>query len=527
MTLPFPWTLVLAALSGVVALAYEIVWARLYSFASGAHSQAFGAMLGSYLVGLAVGSLVSARWQEDVRGRRAERLMVLSRLVLAANVLAFLVVPAVSWLLVGVATLGQRPLLTLPLVALAASLQGTVLPLLCHYGIEADDAAGARVSFVYLANIIGSGAGSLLTGFLLMDRLRLGQINGLLLFAGLVLSAGLARLARAATRWDRVAWLAAVGLLLGTPWLHDGLLERLFYKQAYQPDRRFDLLLESRHGIISVDADLNIYGGGLYDGTLTTGLTYGSALVRPYFLSALHPHPREVLVIGVSGGAWTQILAHNPAVEELTAVEISRSYLEVIPRYPGVSSLLRNPKVRFVIDDGRRWLRRNPARRFDAIVMNTTVYWREFSSALLSTEYLELVRDHLKPGGIAMWNCTNSVRARRTALEVFPHAMMVMNAAVGSLRSIEIDRGRWRDVLERYAIDGVPVFDLSTAAGRQQLDDVLTFGTGQAREAGWTIEDSDTMRRRYGSETIITDDNLGDEYAPALRDRLRAWMTRR
>ncbi len=52
--------------------------------------------------------------------------------------------------------------------------------------------------------------------------------------------------------------------------------------------------------------------------------------------------------------------------------------------------------------------------------MDTTYFWREFSSALLSKEFLEVIKQHLNPGGFTMWNCTGSPRAIRTGLEVFP-----------------------------------------------------------------------------------------------------------
>ena len=95
--LPLRRVLVIAAVSGFLALSWEILWARLYNYVSASRATAFGAMLGSYLLGLAAGSLLSMRWQ------RAElRLSVgsLVRLLVGANVAAFLVIPAASWMVV-------------------------------------------------------------------------------------------------------------------------------------------------------------------------------------------------------------------------------------------------------------------------------------------------------------------------------------------------------------------------------------------------------------------------------------------
>ena len=81
-------------------------------------------------------------------------------------------------------------------------------------------------------------------------------------------------------------------------------------------------------------------------------------------------------MIGLSSGSWAQVIANNPNVASLTVVEINPGYLSLIAQEPEVASLLHNPKVTIVTDDGRRWLRANSGRRFDAIVSNTTWYYR-------------------------------------------------------------------------------------------------------------------------------------------------------
>lgn len=514
------WAFILTGLSGFIALGYEIVWARVYSFLTGSRGEAFGAMLGSYLLGLALGSVLSRRWQREP-SESGDRLLTLARLLLGSNVVCFLVAPLVSWCVVKLPLAASHPLQTLILVAIGATWQGTLLPLLCHYAIPADQRAGFRVSLLYLANIIGSGAGSLLAGFLLIDRLGSGNTATLLLGAGLVAALALAWHSRAAKPGDWLACGTAALLASASPWLHGGLFQRLFFGREYHSGSRVEQLVETRQGVIIVDTNRVVYGGKVYDGVISTRLEPVSGLIRPYFVSALHPAPREVLVIGVSGGAWTQILAHNPGVERVTAIEINRGYLEVIRRHPEVASLLANPKVDIVIDDGRRWLQRHPQRAFDIIVMNTTFHWREFASGLLSKEFLEITRSHLKSGGQVMWNCTGSARAVRTGMEVFPHTMMIINNCVGSLQPLNIDRQRWRAVLEAYKIDGQPVFDLSTTEGRERLEKVLLYGlTNEAPNHRSFLRDRRQMEELFGGAQIITDDNLGHEYSSVLN----GWM---
>jgi len=154
----------------------------------------------------------------------------------------------------------------------------------------------------------------------------------------------------------------------------------------------------------------------MFDGHLSTELNPGDWMVRPYFLSAVHESPKEVLVIGLSGGTWTQILANNPSVQTITAIEINSAYAErVIPKFDAVKSILTNPKVEIITDDGRRWMTINKDRKFDAIIANSTYHFREHATSLLSYEFMNQVKKHLKPGGIYHFNATGSDRAAKTA----------------------------------------------------------------------------------------------------------------
>jgi spermidine synthase len=111
---------------------------------------------------------------------------------------------------------------------------------------------------------------------------------------------------------------------------------------------------------------------------------------------------------------------NNPRVQKFTAVEINPGYLPLIQERPFVSSLLRNPKVELAIDNGRRWLIAHPERKFDLVVMNTTFNWRANGTNLLSREFLQLIRSHLQPGGIAFYNTTWSGDVQLTGTTEFP-----------------------------------------------------------------------------------------------------------
>jgi hypothetical protein len=198
----------------------------------------------------------------------------------------------------------------------------------------------------------------------------------------------------------------------------------------------------------------------------------------------------------------------------LTIIEINPGYLRLIRQFPEVASILQNPKVHIEIDDGRRWLVRNPDRKFDVIVMNTSYNWRSNMSNLLSVEFLQLVRRHLNPGGVHFYNTTDSTEALLTGINVFPFGMRLMNFMAVSDTPLRLDADRWRDVLENYKIDDKPVFDLSQELSRRRLGEMLSITATMDRSAeiGFSLESANHIRARAAGVRVITDDNMGTEW---------------
>jgi len=240
-----------------------------------------------------------------------------------------------------------------------------------------------------------------------------------------------------------------------------------------------------------------------------------NAVVRAFAIGGFVPHRSETLMIGLSSGSWAQIIANDPEVKHLTIVEINPGYLSLIPKYPEVASLLHNPKVTIVIDDGRRWLVRNPQRRFDLVVMNTTFNFRANITNLLSVEFLRLARAHLKDGGVLYYNTTKSGEVFATALTTFPYALRVLNFVAVSDSPIQVDRQGWEESLRNYRIDGHPVLDSSNPAASKRLNEILamTGGLNQPRPAVEEgMEGREGIWQKVRFARIITDDNMGTEW---------------
>lgn len=483
----------LSAATGFLALSWEILWIRVYAFATGGRSNAFGNLLGAYLVGIALGSFFARRFCDDRREAGADPdrpRRALALLLSIANLAAFLAAPLAAELV-----RRAHPVATLPLFATAAALLGTALPLLSHAAIPADGLAGARLAKLYVANIAGCGAGGLVTGFLLLEEFRFGTVS-----AGLSLGSALLAVALSLRR-GLLPLLALLSLLVPAGFLllggFDPFWEKLQLQREYRPGVRFANVIENRCGVITVDASGAVFGGGMYDGRFNVDAAGDeNGIVRAYAVAALHPEPRSALVIGLGSGAWAQAIANHPSLERVTVVDINPGYLELLRLYPEVRSLLANPKVSIVVDDGRRWLHAHDE-RFDLVVQNTTYHWRSSCTNLVSREYFALVRDHLNPGGVFYSNTTGAPEILRTALDVFANVRRFRSFVAASDGPMAVDAEQARLLLRAWSVDGVP------RVPETRIEEILGGGDWEERAS---------IAARTAAARVITDDNMAAEW---------------
>jgi spermidine synthase len=524
--LPLGAAMFVAGLAGWIALGYEIAWFRVFAVASADRAPAFALLLATYLAGIAAGAYLSEQVTKNWAAHKT--LWLIGGLLLVSGAISTYLPPLIaailggnSWPLTQLSRLGQDSYLaSAPAFFLVAALLGSVLPLLCRLSISPDDLAGRRVSLVYAANILGSVVGSLGIGFVLMHFWGLRQtallLGGISVASGILLLLFAGRTASRAPSWlFALSFLCALAIPLASP-TYALLYERIIFRHKPEAQTPFAHLVENRNGVVAVLSNGAVFGGGVYDGHFRIDPTHDSNYIyRAFALGAFHPHPRRVLIIGLASGSWAQVIVNNPNVESMDIVEINPGYLELIPQYPVVRSLLSNPKVHVYVDDGRRWLVAHPLEKYDLIVANTTYHWRDHSSTLLSVEFLRLVRPHLNSGGIYYFNTTESDETMATALSVFPYGLRVFNVLAVSDSPIDFDAGTWSSMLQGYKIDGRPVFEPGNPASQSALAVYTSLpDTLQQPPTFLGLESSDSLRKHLGRLRLITDDNMGLEWEP-------------
>jgi spermidine synthase len=199
--------------SGATGLIFEVVWTRQLVLVFGATSLAVSSVLAAYMAGLGLGGVLGGRLAE-----RITRPLVVYGLLEGAVAIYGLAVPLIFR---GLEPLYRalhhayapnfltfsalRFVVVFFALLMPTTLMGATLPVLARFAAQRGRRADVGVSRLYAANTFGAVAGTLLAGFVLLERLGLFRANlcaagaGLLLCAGVVLLARRLPVAKAAT----------------------------------------------------------------------------------------------------------------------------------------------------------------------------------------------------------------------------------------------------------------------------------------------------------------------------------------
>jgi hypothetical protein len=304
--LPFGLALSCAAFCGFAALSYEIIWYRLLAFALEDKAPTFASLLGSYLIGIAMGSRFAEGYTERHPVRDAVRILPLT--ILGSAVVSFCINP-VSALLLRINWVVGSPggvlswFLFLVLICHAAMLFGALFPLTAYVAVSPGIGTGRAVSYLYASNIVGSTLGVLLVGFVLMDRFSLYQMASIILVGGVLYASGvLLATGRGAARGLVFAGslIAAILMIPFSGPIFSTIYDRLLFKTLY-PARHFSEVIENHSGMIGITPEGTLYGGGVYVRTIQYGLAERYEYDRPAFCHQCVPSQSRSCLAGGTG----------------------------------------------------------------------------------------------------------------------------------------------------------------------------------------------------------------------------------
>jgi len=467
--------LVTIALSGMCALGAEVVWTRLLSLMLGATVYTFSIILAVVLLGLGIGSSIGSAIS---RGSMRPKV--------ALGVAQLLVAFAVTWTALNISdSLPFWPvnpsLLTNPWIFFqfdiarcawallpACILWGASFPLALAASARSGGDSGALVGKVYAANTVGAILGALLFSMVLIPWLgtRVAQQAIIVIAAvssvvvlipalfgertpALAPKGGNTKGGDAARRSSPFGGLAlGAGLLLAlfcVKSVHkvpDGLVGYGRYLPTYSTLPSFLYVGEGINSTVAVselsNGDRNFHVAGKIEAStepqdmrLQRMLGHLSALATP--------KPKSVLIVGFGAGVTAGSFVTYPEIERIVICELE----PLIPTNVGPYfekqnyNVAHDPRVQIVYDDARHFVL-TTKEKFDVITSDPIHPWVKGAATLYTKEYFEMVKAHLKPGGvISQWvpmyeSHSAAVESQiATFLDVFPNGTVWGNTQNG------------------------------------------------------------------------------------------------
>jgi spermidine synthase len=428
-----PVSAFLALGSGVLALALEVVWTRMFAQVLHNSVYSYTAVLVVFLAALAFGATVAhALSQRSMRPERTLRvLLVLCAIGVAGSPFLF------QWITGGLDYLARGAgwttyvgvvLMTAAAVVFVPGvLVGTVFPYSLKLAEARLQVVGETLGRLAALNTVGSIAGSLGAGFVLIPMLGTWATLRLIALSYALGAVWMSiRDESGPARGMRDALVPLLAALLITSVL-DPVRLPVVRLDAERGDHLY-AVDEGAYGIVSVvgreDARVikldNFYTiGG--DASLPNDRRQANL---PLFLAR---DPRTVFFLGLGTGVTAgSALRHD--VESITVCELIPEITDAARGYfaEHTFGLFDDPRVRIVQADGREYLATR-RERYDVVISDLFVPWAAGTGALYAREHYETVRDHLTDDGLfAQWLPLYQVSSRefeviaRTMLEVFP-----------------------------------------------------------------------------------------------------------
>jgi len=513
-----PAVLTVFAVSGFTTLALEVVWFRVLTLFLRPTVYGYALMLAAVLAGLAIGSYLVTPFL----GRQRPWTAILAVLQLAIGIAAVLSFATLA------KTLGMTRTLTpwlsrimaewlvYPAVGSflailpAALLMGVAFPIglrLWTCGGDAHDALARRIGIFYSLNVTGAIAGSLAGGFLLLPQL--GSQRSLVVLGATSVASGVLLLAVCRARRTTkaiigVAAVVAFGIAAANaPDPFAQFIEQRYPgQQTVWRDEGIEatvVVLRDHRGEVSLTVN------GNHQASTGRSQVYVHRAIG-HLAMTLHADPRDVLVIGLGGGATAGAVSiHDGA--DVDVVELADSVVRGAAYLVDINyGVLSRPNVHIRVDDGRNHMLLT-RRRYDVVTADVIHPIFAGSGNLYSAEYFALVRRVLKPGGLVVqWVDGTDAEYKiiaRTFLTVFPYATAWRDGTllVGTLEPLTLRRADFQRK-RQFPGQRQGTEDL----GAHTFDDLVA-----AYRAG-----PDQLRAFVGPGPILTDDRPLVEYFLSL-----------
>ena len=443
------------SLSGLVSIAYEVLWTRILTPTLGTFIYAFALILAVYLFGIAYGSLLYPIFAKLIREKN----------------MAF----AISELGIGFFALGSVYFVSNQFILDPRILMLTVLfPASVFMGLTFPSAValisdrrhtGKIVGLTYFGNTIGSIIGGFIASFFLLRFI--GSTQSIIFLSLVNFGISLIFILKASNNSLKTFTTAAIlMLIIFTSWLFVFKRESLYEKTTqwrlnWAKQKGIEYLFKEDEVASTFGyhdwqkEDFNLF----IDGVPTTGKV-GETKLMAHIPILLHPDPHDVLVIALGmGTTFRSGLSYGYKTDVVELVPSIPQMMHLF--HPDAQEVTKNPNGRIIINDGRNYVYLTK-KSYDIVIIDPPPPFNAAGTTVLySKEFYQEISQKLNPKGmVSQWIWFGSreddiAMAIKSFVEVFPYVRAYQTFSgsggiflQGSLSPILIDQTSLRKKLD-------------------------------------------------------------------------------
>ncbi|HVL54592.1 MAG TPA: fused MFS/spermidine synthase [Vitreimonas sp.] len=456
--------LLVAFVSGLTSLGYQVVWTRLLSSGTGSSTYVFTIILALFLIGIVLGAMIFG----SIRSRVRNWVLLLAgcQLLAAILVVAGLVLvlsrpaPADPYQFGATFQLlfGSALVVVLP----ATIVLGLAFPAASALLEDRNGRVATAAGQLLAANTLGAICGTFAIPFIVIPSV--GSPAAIVLLA-LVNAATAVALALARLRGRPRPILAGAGTAVVVAIITLAAIPGVVMEPAEARIRAANGTIEGRaeDEIASVQAGRLGSAQHLWVGGTSMTLLTVDARLMPILPLMARPEADSALIVafGMGSSYRTALIAGL----EVDAVELVPSVVPMFRHfYPDAEEYLRHPRGRVIVADGRNHMELTD-RHYDLIVTDPPPPIESAGVSVISSyEYYRAGRARLNIGGLMMqWmpygQTVEEFKAHvRTFRAAFPNVLIAFGPGgygffmLGSDSPVALDQGAMREVLERPGV---------------------------------------------------------------------------
>lgn len=434
-------------ISGAAAMFYQVAWTRSLALVLGTSTYAFTVMLATFLLGIALGSLLF-RYIPKTISKVSVYISVQSFIVLSVLIfstqfddlplyyLSFVNQYVAAWEDIHII----RFVLASMIMLLPTIAMGILFPVVCELISNHSKKMSHVVGKTYATNAFGAMIGALLAGLFVVPIIGLQYT--IYLGAFLNLFAMIIVLLQTDTLKTNVKLIYSfISLLLFTAFvtlmntwspkvMSSGVYvyaQNYFYVKEkfdhfakkhnmefdekniwlnsmnnydlmYYKDGQVDTVavMKNQEGVISLMVNGKVDASAKGDNDVATQIMIGQLPLL------LQKDPKNIFMVGYASGITAGSILTHKSVEKLIAAEISPSVVEASRLFSKYNNnALEDPRLDLRIKDARHTLMVSDE-KFDVIVSQPSNPWIKGQSALFSYDWYRIVNEHLEDDGIFM-----------------------------------------------------------------------------------------------------------------------------